>query len=122
MPGATQTSLDARIDLAAWLADKVSIEFAEQEGAAFANGDGINKPRGILAYSRRPILGQARLRRIRQGRRLCRRDGFGKPRRLPDRPLLCAEIRLQERGRLADVGCDHEHGQDARLRLARTPP
>lgn len=53
MPGATQTSLDdARIDLAAWLADEVSIEFAEQEGAAFANGDGINKPRGILAYDK----------------------------------------------------------------------
>lgn len=51
MPGATQTSLDdARIDLAAWLADEVSIEFAEQEGAAFVNGNGINKPRGILAY------------------------------------------------------------------------
>jgi HK97 family phage major capsid protein len=53
MPGATLTSLDdARIDLAAWLADEVSIEFAEQEGAAFANGDGINKPRGILAYDK----------------------------------------------------------------------
>lgn len=51
MPGATQTSLDdARIDLAAWLAEEVAIEFAEQEGAAFAHGDGINKPRGILAY------------------------------------------------------------------------
>lgn len=53
MPGATQTSLDdARIDLAAWLADEVSIEFAEQEGAAFAHGDGINKPRGILSYDK----------------------------------------------------------------------
>lgn len=53
MPGATQTSLDdARIDLAAWLADEVSIEFAEQEGAAFASGDGMNKPRGILAYDK----------------------------------------------------------------------
>lgn len=53
MPGATQTSLDdARIDLAAWLADEVSIEFAEQEGAAFANGDGVNKPRGILSYDK----------------------------------------------------------------------
>jgi predicted phage gp36 major capsid-like protein len=51
MPGATQTSLDdARIDLAAWLAEEVSTEFAEQEGAAFVNGNGVNKPRGILAY------------------------------------------------------------------------
>lgn len=51
MPGTTQTALDdARIDLASWLADEVSTEFAEQEGAAFATGNGVNKPRGILAY------------------------------------------------------------------------
>ncbi|MDF1606961.1 phage major capsid protein [Hoeflea sp. YIM 152468] len=51
MPGATQSMLDdGRIDIAGWLADEVSIEFAEQEGAAFATGDGVNKPRGILAY------------------------------------------------------------------------
>jgi HK97 family phage major capsid protein len=50
-PAATQKSLDdAAIDIAAWLADEVSIEFAEQEGAAFVNGDGVNKPRGILGY------------------------------------------------------------------------
>jgi HK97 family phage major capsid protein len=29
----------------------VSIEFAEQEGAAFASGDGVKKPRGILSYT-----------------------------------------------------------------------
>lgn len=52
MPAATQKALDdARIDVAAWLADEVSIEFAEQEGDAFANGNGINKPRGILSYT-----------------------------------------------------------------------
>jgi HK97 family phage major capsid protein len=51
MPASTQKSLDdSRIDVAAWLADEVSIEFAEKEGAAFASGDGINKPRGILSY------------------------------------------------------------------------
>lgn len=50
-PAITQTALDdARIDIAAWLADEVSIEFAEQEGAAFVVGNGVNKPRGILAY------------------------------------------------------------------------
>lgn len=50
-PGATQRSLDdAAIDIAAWLADEVSIEFAEQEGAAFVSGNGVNKPRGFLAY------------------------------------------------------------------------
>jgi HK97 family phage major capsid protein len=50
-PAATQRSLDdARLDIAAWLADEVSIEFAEQEGAAFVNGNGTNKPRGFLSY------------------------------------------------------------------------
>ncbi|MGE4321933.1 MAG: phage major capsid protein [Sphingobium sp.] len=50
-PAATQRSLDdAAFDVASWLADEVSIEFAEQEGAAFVSGDGVNKPRGILSY------------------------------------------------------------------------
>lgn len=50
-PAATQTSLDdARLDLAQWLADEVSVEFAEQEGDAFVNGNGVKKPRGILQY------------------------------------------------------------------------
>jgi HK97 family phage major capsid protein len=50
-PAATQTLLDdARIDIAAWLADEVSIEFAEQESEAFITGSGIKKPRGILSY------------------------------------------------------------------------
>ncbi|API58872.1 capsid protein [Tardibacter chloracetimidivorans] len=51
-PAATQTSLDdAVMDIAQWLADEVSIEFAEQEGDAFINGNGVNKPRGILQYA-----------------------------------------------------------------------
>lgn len=51
-PLATQTMLDdARIDIAQWLGEEVSIEFAEQEGSAFVSGDGVNKPRGILAYN-----------------------------------------------------------------------
>lgn len=50
-PAATQTLLDdARVDIAAWLANEVSITFAEQEGDAFINGDGVKKPRGLLAY------------------------------------------------------------------------
>ena len=50
-PGSTQTALDdASMDVAAWLADEVSIEFAEQEGDAFVNGSGVSKPRGILGY------------------------------------------------------------------------
>jgi len=51
-PASTQKMLDdGRIDIAAWLADEVSTVFAEQEGAAFATGDGVNKPRGILSYT-----------------------------------------------------------------------
>lgn len=52
-PAATQRSLDdARIDVGAWLADEVSIEFAEQEGAAFVAGNGVKKPRGLLSYDK----------------------------------------------------------------------
>lgn len=52
-PKASQTLLDdARVDIAAWLAEEVSITFAEQEGAAFINGNGVKKPRGILDYDK----------------------------------------------------------------------
>lgn len=52
-PAATQRALDdSRMDIASWLANEVAIEFAEQEGAAFVSGDGVNKPRGILAYDK----------------------------------------------------------------------
>lgn len=51
-PGATQLSLDdAYMDLASWLADEVSIEFNEEEGAAFVTGDGVAKPHGIAGYT-----------------------------------------------------------------------
>lgn len=51
-PAATQTLLDdGRVDIATWLADEVSIEFAEQEGGAFVVGDGVLKPRGLLSYT-----------------------------------------------------------------------
>ena len=53
MPAATQKMLDdGRIDIAAWLADEVSVEFSEKEGASFVSGNGVNKPRGILAYDK----------------------------------------------------------------------
>ncbi|MAY20308.1 MAG: phage major capsid protein [Erythrobacteraceae bacterium] len=52
-PAATQTALDdATFDVEAWLAEEVSIEFAEQEGAAFWSGNGINKPKGITSYNK----------------------------------------------------------------------
>ena len=52
MPAATQTLLDdAQVDIEQWLANEVQIVFAEQEGAAFINGDGSNKPTGFLHYT-----------------------------------------------------------------------
>jgi HK97 family phage major capsid protein len=52
MPAATQTLLDdAVVDIEQWIADEVQTVFAEQEGAAFVNGDGVNKPKGFLNYT-----------------------------------------------------------------------
>lgn len=52
-PAATQTVLDdATLDLATWLANEVNVEFAEQEGAAFITGSGVNRPRGLLSYTK----------------------------------------------------------------------
>lgn len=49
MPAATSSLLDdAAIDIDAWLASEVETAFAEQESAAFINGDGLNKPKGFL--------------------------------------------------------------------------
>lgn len=51
MPAATQTLLDdAIVDIDQWIAEEVESVFAEQEGAAFVNGDGVDKPKGFLAY------------------------------------------------------------------------
>ena len=52
MPAATQMLLDdSQVDIEQWLADEVQIVFAEQEGAAFVNGDGSSKPKGFLHYT-----------------------------------------------------------------------
>ncbi|MDR3494070.1 MAG: phage major capsid protein [Ancalomicrobiaceae bacterium] len=51
MPSATQALLDdSVVDIETWLAGEIDTLFAEQEGAAFVNGDGTNKPKGFLAY------------------------------------------------------------------------
>ncbi len=51
MPAATSTLLDdSAVDVDAWIADEVRVAFAEQEGAAFVVGDGVNKPRGFMDY------------------------------------------------------------------------
>lgn len=48
-PAATQTMLDdVAFDVESWLADEIATEFAKAKGAAFVNGDGINKPKGFL--------------------------------------------------------------------------
>jgi HK97 family phage major capsid protein len=52
MPAATGALLDdSMIDLDAWMAGEIETVFAEQEGAAFVNGDGVNKPHGFLHYN-----------------------------------------------------------------------
>ncbi len=57
MPSATSTLLDdAAINIDQWLAEEVQTVFAEQEGAAFVNGDGVRKPRGFLSY---PVVADA---------------------------------------------------------------
>jgi len=53
MPAATQKLLDdSRIDIAAWLGNEVAIEFADEEGDSFINGDGVSKPKGLDAYTK----------------------------------------------------------------------
>lgn len=54
-PAATQTLLDdALVDMDEWLASEVEDAFAAQETEAFVTGDGVNKPRGFLAYTAAP--------------------------------------------------------------------
>jgi HK97 family phage major capsid protein len=49
MPAATAQFLDdAAVDVGQWIADEVNAAFAQQEGTAFVNGDGSNKPKGFL--------------------------------------------------------------------------
>lgn len=51
-PKATQKLLDdSAFDIEAWLAGKVADKFARAENLAFVNGDGIEKPRGLLTYN-----------------------------------------------------------------------
>lgn len=51
MPKATQKLVDiASINVLSWLQEKIGESFATKEGAAFHEGDGVAKPRGILSY------------------------------------------------------------------------
>ncbi|MBO6918244.1 MAG: phage major capsid protein [Rhizobiaceae bacterium] len=49
MPAATSSLLeDSAIDIDTWIMSEIEAAFAEQEGAAFVAGDGVNKPSGFL--------------------------------------------------------------------------
>jgi HK97 family phage major capsid protein len=49
MPAASATLLeDSAVNIDQWIASEVEQVFAAQEGAAFVNGDGTNKPKGFL--------------------------------------------------------------------------
>ena len=49
MPKASQRLLDdSAFDVEGWLAEKIATRFIRAEAAAFINGDGVDKPRGIL--------------------------------------------------------------------------
>ncbi len=53
MPAATSALLDdSAVSIDQWIAEEIQIAFAEQEGTAFVNGDGVNKPRGFLDYNK----------------------------------------------------------------------
>jgi HK97 family phage major capsid protein len=53
MPAATQNLLDDTIvDIEQWIASEVDTVFAEQEGTAFINGNGLKKPSGLLNYTK----------------------------------------------------------------------
>lgn len=51
-PKTTQKALDdLAINVEAWLAEEVGIEFAEQENDAYTKGNGVKKPKGILSHT-----------------------------------------------------------------------
>ena len=52
MPAATQSLLDdSVVNIDQWIAQEVQAAFADQESAAFVNGDGISQPKGFLSYT-----------------------------------------------------------------------
>ncbi|MDB5596765.1 MAG: phage major capsid protein [Hyphomicrobiales bacterium] len=60
MPAATQTLLDdGVVDVEQWIASEIDTVFAEQEGAAFVNGNGTSKPMGFLAYPKSTVASWA---------------------------------------------------------------
>jgi HK97 family phage major capsid protein len=55
MPAATLRLLDdSAVDIESWIAADMRSAFARQESLAFVTGDGVNKPKGFLAYGAVP--------------------------------------------------------------------
>lgn len=53
MPAATQALLDdSAVNLDQWIAQEVETVFAEQESEAFITGNGVNKPKGFMDYTK----------------------------------------------------------------------
>ena len=53
MPAATSALLDdAAVNIDEWIAEEVRVAFAEQEGTAFTTGNGVNRPKGFLDYTK----------------------------------------------------------------------
>ncbi|SFR41621.1 phage major capsid protein, HK97 family [Yoonia tamlensis] len=51
LPKASQRLLDdSAFDIEGWLAGRIADKFARSEAGAFINGDGIDKPKGIMSY------------------------------------------------------------------------
>lgn len=60
-PAVTQKALDDLFfDVAGELVRDIAEVFTEKEGAAFLNGDGTNKPKGLLAYNQAETADSAR--------------------------------------------------------------
>lgn len=57
MPKASQRLLDdAAFDVEGWLAGRIADKFARAESSAFLLGDGVDKPKGLLAH---PVVDEA---------------------------------------------------------------
>ncbi len=53
LPKASQRLLDdGAFDVEGWLAQSIAVKFAQAESMAFIDGDGVNKPRGILNHNK----------------------------------------------------------------------
>uniref|UniRef100_UPI0035649292 phage major capsid protein n=1 Tax=Actibacterium sp. TaxID=1872125 RepID=UPI0035649292 len=55
MPKASQRLLDdSAFDIEGWLAGRIADRFSRAEAGAFLNGDGVDKPTGILTHTQTP--------------------------------------------------------------------